>query len=139
MTDLAAFLLARLDEDQAAAEAATIEDVGPVWHFAEGVDYTGVPDWRIGADTQWSFMAVARAYDREATDHIARWDPARVLAEVAAKRAIVEHYRDHMRKRDDPLLAGVARPYIVRELETMLRHLAAPYADHPDYREEWSA
>lgn len=52
--------------------------------------------------------------------HIARHDPARILAECEAKRAIVAY--DHV------------------DLATyidMTRLLALPYADHPDYREEW--
>ena len=53
-------------------------------------------------------------------------DPARVLAEVAAKRRIVEHCEvDH-------LVASPGDPYV-------LQLLALPYADHSDWREEWRA
>jgi hypothetical protein len=53
--------------------------------------------------------------------HIARHDPARVLAECEAKRRIVEMhaYQEEHFTPDE------------------LRALALPYADHPDYREEW--
>jgi hypothetical protein len=51
---------------------------------------------------------------------IARWDPARVLAECAAKRRIVEMYAGQH-----------GQPYV-------LHFLALPYADHPDYRQEWA-
>jgi hypothetical protein len=44
---------------------------------------------------------------------------ARVLAECEAKRRIIGERND-----DDP-------PWVV------MRHLAAVYADHPDYRDEW--
>jgi hypothetical protein len=96
---------------------------------------------------------------------IGMWDPDRVLAEVAAKRAIVlEH--EMMPARQSTL--GVLRladgrevsPYYVdgccarctawgeyggpANSETggldycpTLRHLAAVYADHPDYDEAW--
>jgi hypothetical protein len=53
---------------------------------------------------------------------IGMWDPDRVLAEVAAKRAIVDKATDY-----DERWA----------LDEVLRHIAAPYADHPDYDEAW--
>jgi hypothetical protein len=54
-------------------------------------------------------------------EHIARHDPARVLADVEAKRRIVEW------DAEQPVDRGV------------LNILASVYADHPDYREEWRA
>lgn len=68
-------------------------------------------------------------------DHIARHDPARVLADVAAKRKIVDvaaesvalkdlsYYEDHSGERE--LAAFV------------LRQLAQPYADHPAFDPAW--
>ncbi len=58
-------------------------------------------------------------------EHIARWDPARVLAECEAKRRIIEQVRDVK-------WGGFA----VRD--TILELLALPYADHPDYRAWWA-
>jgi hypothetical protein len=56
--------------------------------------------------------------------HIARWDPARVLAECEAKRLLLQREPcDDTGVGDDPC--------------HHLRALAVPYADHPDYREEW--
>ncbi|MCQ1951610.1 DUF6221 family protein [Arthrobacter sp. zg-Y859] len=46
----------------------------------------------------------------------------RVLAECAAKRAIVEHWG----------------PYETLEGPDLLRALAAVYADHPDYQPDWA-
>lgn len=48
-------------------------------------------------------------------------DPARVLAECEAKRVAVDWYLN-----DDATV-----------MEATIRALAAVYADHPDYREEW--
>ena len=48
--------------------------------------------------------------------HIARWDPARVVAECESKRRILERHEQD---------------------EEILRVLALPYADHRDYRDEW--
>lgn len=67
--------------------------------------------------------------------HIARWDPARVLAEITterrdieAKRRIMEAWRRQIED-DDPAvyLAGDILPKL----------LALSYAGHPGYREEW--
>jgi hypothetical protein len=51
--------------------------------------------------------------------HIANWDPPRVLAECAAKRALMEAVR------------GATHEAIV------IQHLAAAWAAHPEYRSEW--
>lgn len=58
--------------------------------------------------------------------HFGRWAPARVLTECASKRQIVElHSTPEERRTGQPC--------------TTLRLLALPYAEHPDYRVEWSA
>jgi len=60
--------------------------------------------------------------------HISVHDPSRVLAECAAKRAIIGLYRD-----------GVMGEFFDGEKWTNpLAPLAAVYKDHPDYREEWA-
>ncbi len=62
-------------------------------------------------------------------EHIARHDPARVLAECAAKRAVVAlawAYGD-----------GPEHPRTLALAADTLRHLATAYADHPDYDERW--
>ncbi|GII84582.1 hypothetical protein Ssi03_25720 [Sphaerisporangium siamense] len=51
--------------------------------------------------------------------HASRFDPARVLREVEAKRRILALHKE-----------CDARCYIVQVL-------AVPYDDHPDYRAEW--
>jgi hypothetical protein len=64
--DLAAFLLARYDEDEAAAR-----------------------DAEAGMDRPWlAYKQVQTAACR----HMGTWDPARVLAECEAKREIVQWY-----------------------------------------------
>lgn len=59
--------------------------------------------------------------------------PARVLAECEAKRRIVSHC--------DLLIRGPEFGHFTESDgdsgRTILRALALPYADHPDYREEW--
>lgn len=63
-------------------------------------------------------------------EHIARWDPARVLAEVEAKRRIVDRCEYEMSGYAGTG-AQVATPHLV------LRLLALPYAAHPEYDPAW--
>jgi hypothetical protein len=57
--------------------------------------------------------------------HTARHSPARVLREVAAKRAILRLY-------DNPKASAH-----VSGLVLAMVHIAAVWSDHPDYRAEW--
>jgi Family of unknown function (DUF6221) len=114
VNDLVAFLTARLDEDEAAAKAAycygpssmqpTAPPAGSWWEPAEIMGKLGVGTFN---DAQ----------------HIARHDPARVLREVEAKRAILAQW-EHSPP-GSPVLTFA------------LYNLAAVYGDHPDYRQEW--
>ena len=57
--------------------------------------------------------------------------PARVLAECETKRRIIGDLESmYMRVRGDGVVA---------DGHFVLRAIALPYADHPDYREEWQA
>lgn len=67
---------------------------------------------------------------------------ARVLADVAAKRRIVEEYlaaRDHASRAHYAGELGEAETarLMYAGMERALRHHAAVYVDHPDYRPEW--
>ena len=74
-------------------------------------------------DAGWNY------FDEVPTELI---DPARVLREAGAGRAIVEIHRPGF----DP---GDAHDADLRSIPCdTIRHLAAVYSDHPDYREEWS-
>lgn len=128
MDDLVQFLRARLDEDEPAARAAT---PGP-WAVDGGSVYVGHP---INEVVDYS----------ESADHIARHDPARVLAEVDAKRRLVAQVLRYEAKIDgewgcchsgDQIAAGQCEETNPNEIEA-LQLLALPYATHPDYREEW--
>lgn len=116
--DVDGFLLARIAEDQRLA--------------AEAAEGSGRPSWDGGVT----------APDGSA-DHVAHHDPARVLAECAAKRRLVLACRD---ARPDLHLLG-ARPQGLdfplpptdqHQLAALtLALLALPYAAHPDYRPAW--
>lgn len=133
---LAEFLLARIAEDQELARRAT----GGPWQV-EGEPGEVVP---------WEEPWVAAGQEVEVTrhpdgghpngsvrsygdaEHIAHWDPARVLAECEAKRQIVEYVRDQW---DQPY--GGPEPFLPSEWTDVLKLLAQPYADHTDYQESW--
>lgn len=111
MIGVVEFLLARIAEDEAAAKAA---------------DAVPAP---------WGF-----------------WDDARVLAECEAKRRVIERCRPQyavLYRESERLLASAFDQETMKTVghsgpiwpfagaEDTLRALAAVYADHPDYRDEW--
>lgn len=114
------FLLARIAEDEEIGRNAT---EGP-WLAGEvGIGGGGeqVACWdecrQIRPDSAPGNIA-----------HIARHDPARVLAECKAKRRIVAEAADIENSHCGCLgLPG----------EPILRALAQPYADHPDFDQAW--
>ena len=133
MDDLVAFLRARLDEDEAAAKAAA-KTTAAQWR----------PDghWVLYEHPDDSTQAVAlnEDFDREPIAHIARHDPARVLAEVAAKRAILarHHPQDHaLHGRLCAWCSSTSVSLYQKWPCPDARDLAAVYASHPDYRPEW--
>ena len=68
------------------------------------------------------------------TDYLGRFNPAYILAGVAAKRAIVEEIED---QRDFTYATEWDKRQTDRHLDTLLRLLAQPYAAHPDFDPEW--
>ena len=146
---LIAFLAARLDEDEAAAEAAA-EDDGADWfaNAKEGWDadersvmYTGPSTLRPGGT--WDYP-VCRSLSVGAAEHIARHDPARVLREVEAGRTILaEHFAEDRGESLPGADCGVC--YYIGTPGSpagwpcrTLRALAAVWSDHPDYDQEWA-
>ena len=118
------FLLARISEDEAVATRA----VGSAWHLEP--DEGGVTDVMAGSGIVMP-VTVTTANDHDAF-HIARHDPARVLAECEAKRRIVAlHHLDE--DRETGLCIEDAFTY---PCET-LRWITLPYASHPDYNPDW--
>lgn len=127
---LADFLLARIAEDEEVALAATR---GP-WsvnspNCAEAI-VSGDGATEVVAGGRWGGEASVFESDGDAA-HIARHDPARVLAECEAKRRIVECHSLTQLESGKTILGYRTA------LEDAIRALALPYADHPDYRDEW--
>lgn len=63
--------------------------------------------------------------------------PSAVLAECAAKRAIVGLHEYEWMGPDDAAGKGCALDYEAWPCSTV-RHLATVYKDHPDYQQEWA-
>jgi hypothetical protein len=141
---LTEFLLARIAEDEAQARAAVDIDGDPdsgVWHVVGRRD--GYEDCRIEGADMIIYDEGGHTHDQSL--HIARHDPARVLAECEAKRRIVEAAVEAQRGTDgwtrerlktdtrSPLPEWARRDAYAEAL----RALALPYADHPDYRQGW--
>lgn len=61
--------------------------------------------------------------------------PARLLAEVEAKRAVLDAY--HLRREQGALPGGEVIGYHATGILVAIRALAQPYRDHPDYRLSW--
>ncbi|WP_328941506.1 DUF6221 family protein [Streptomyces sp. NBC_00250] len=144
MADLIAFLRARLDED---------------WKLAYESGCGGRDDWAFDPEDPWNGPNGPREVVRRATGgfiavvdpdhgkygtwnarHIARHNPARVLAEVDAKRRILDEVVPEMDGMTDQIHSewgvGPIDPSTYESL-VLLRLLALPYASHPDYRDEW--
>lgn len=123
---IADFLEDRLSEEALLAKAAAGESPEWVYSSEETIDGENVYFTVTAKNgTAWEpdyFLSIIEDHrDADRADHIARWSPARVLADVEAKRAMVRE-----------LVFDGAGPR-----EWLLRQLAAPYASHPKYRQEW--
>lgn len=160
---LVEFLLARITEDEAAAALASR---GP-WSVDSDTyaEYIGDADGQaVVSGSRWGGEASVFG-DTDDALHIVRWNPARVLAECAAKRAIIAYAPVEPRKIkpehrgawlpsyadpniiekwvDDELVLRVTRERYERDIvepwrePLILRTLAQPYADHADFNPDW--
>lgn len=126
MTDaLVQFLRARYDEDEQAAQAAMTEGDVQDGRWFDDDDEEIIDDsaWRIAYTTAGPVRA-----------HIARHDPARVLAEVDTKRQALDHYERIQQHTKDGVLDYVLAEGAVR---AQIQYMALAYAGHPGYRQEW--
>lgn len=135
------FLLERIAEDVLAARAAAWDDDDYLaWELAETYG-----SWDVTAVTQKNGRRTAITCDSEgiydsvvtieAGQHIARWDPARVLAVCQANKQLVLDFIEYDANAD-----AISEPtgLLGRVAERALEHMAALYADHPDYDPAWS-
>jgi hypothetical protein len=177
MTDLVEFLRAALDEDERVARAAMpgpwthnpakewFTDLDKLRAARAGIPQSGGEEF-VKAEVDGRVVGVAAtgpADDPQSmadAAHIARHDPARVLAEVAAKRAILDLHESwpvlvetefsttedadrmtlQMSKRIAWLTNQEYRARFGDEPPTspIIRAMAQPYAGRPGWREEWA-
>lgn len=149
------FLTARYDEDEAVARAADIPEGDLSW-TAHGPIALSSPDaFRVRTSRDMIPVALvqdiddntepipAEILDAEAVaTHIALHDPARVLADIAAKRAIARAYTHagdvaELERESDRM--AEAHDFWAEEaaLERVLHMLAQPYSDHADFDPAW--
>jgi hypothetical protein len=142
--DLIPWLRAQLDEDERVARAATAarwwHNPGKAWldpaafeafDLSKGEEFVGYGESPLSGCVAATGPA-SHAQSMADAEHIALHDPARVLAEVDAKRRILALHDEQHDCDGDP--RSYADPY---EGCRTLRLLALPYADRPGYREEW--
>jgi phage-related protein len=125
---LADFLLARIEEDERSVDV-------PDWHCTDSARGEG---WGSRGDEcpicgRYMFDGTESATEDAWEMHMADAH-GRVLAECEAKRKIVEAWPDTFG------LWSADQADAARAMKDVaLRALAMPYADHPDWREEWRA
>lgn len=135
MNELEDFLRVRLDEDEATALGTqrcedgrceygltwSVED-GYVDELSIGIEHTSAP----------GFINPGQAA------HVVRYDPARALREVAAKRAILEWLQEARKDVADYGIEhsiGFGAGYFSAMKDVVVR-LARVYSEHPDWRED---
>jgi hypothetical protein len=144
MNDCVRFVLARITEREATALAAT---PGP-WKATEFYINAGSVDSEAPLDVlplrdetwdEWQRRNIANEsatgdIRMEDANHIAYWNPLRVLAECETHKEIVELHHKEFDPEDGIERCRLdAQPYPCATLYA----LAMLDADHSDYREEW--
>lgn len=155
MDELIDFMRQALDDDESMARTATtvrqweaasgtfgptvrvgngdLDDRGPEW--SRTVNYAV---WTCEDDDE-DCPAEAASWMAEA-EHIARWDPARVLAEVEAKRRILDLHEQAVPDGHDQQGYRFACEHCSQTTPCpTLCLLAQPYAGRDGWREEWRA
>lgn len=142
--EMAAFLAARTDEDEALASRAT---PGP-WtsrslgrHDMSAVVAVG-KSWRPGDFPDGTAIADTGS-SRGAADaaHMSRHDPARALRQVQATRRLLRRYELALAAQNPPSVLGYIRAVgwgYIEAHEEAIRDAVAVYAEHPEYRPEWA-
>lgn len=133
MEEFVHWLRAQLDEDERITREA-LRYVDTDWHRDSDDNFV-----RASGLTAYGKQAVAITADRwrrpmiespGVTAHIAEWDPSRVLADVDAKRQMVDECARAV-DYDCRGMLSMARDF--------LRHLAASYTGRPGYAEAMAA
>ncbi|MGW1938970.1 DUF6221 family protein [Streptomyces goshikiensis] len=145
MNNLVQFLHACYDEE---AQGAAGASAGPWTSWRGKTLLHGLGQLEHGValpgDGIGSRASIATASWMDA-EHIARHNPARVLAEVDVRRRLIQEVLRYEAKIDgewgcchsrEQIAAGLCEEINPDDIEA-LRLLALPYADQPGYREKW--
>jgi hypothetical protein len=125
MTTLIEFLRARLDEDEGTAREAWAPNWPDPLSWLSEEELVGRLDG--SADIEGFATAGSKADAR----HVARHDPTRVLADVAARRAILDLCEAGIDP-ETPATPGTRAAY-----RAILGYMAAPHDTRPDYNPAW--
>lgn len=135
--DIVEFLTARLDEDQAVARWSGRGRVAWLTYRA-GPTQKLVSAIAVSVDGGTWIANGEEVPDPDSVRVV--YDPARVLAEVKAKRELVGLYvaaKVALEASDGTILAGAAKLNL-RAYGNALRALATAYDRHADYKQAWS-
>lgn len=138
MTEVVEFLKARLDEDFELARNAMHEDasVSPGEWITEHHDseFHEHPDrCHIAEDRKGVYWTVASEVSIPNAEHMARHDPARVLREIAAKRAMIADWEIYADAEYPDFEGGFSSA-----MDGVVDELARVYWDHPEFKSEWA-
>lgn len=146
---LIGFVIVRLDEEEAMARATDLDNERYGWQVDVSypqedpgsalVNLAAGNVVRLPYGIGWDSAAIRRrgsagivVYDegslgRNEAEHIARHDPERALREVQAKRLLVSAAEKAIG------FGGAEEAWA----DLVLRALAAPYCDHPEFNDDW--
>lgn len=139
MDDLVTWLRAQLDKDERVARGDAVRATSPSpWrreYYAAFMHAVADADGR-------ELFGKGHLAETQDVQHIVRWDPARVVAEVDAKRRILRLYENALNAHRAGSISQRNRTQdeaAVDVLGETVRLLALPYADRHGWREEWRA
>jgi hypothetical protein len=139
MDELMAFVHARLDEEEAIAQAATpgpwAYDPSKEWYdgddfitMTNGQEFVGYGDPSPFRGAICITGEAGHVQSMKDAEHIARHDPARVLRDIQARRRTLVRCQEE-------LLSG--NPRLLHFAEQTVWDMAQRWADHDDFKEGW--
>lgn len=134
--NISEFLEERIAAEERLAELAA-EIVPNTWRAGPGKDFRGVV---LKTRENGTFADVGDTHPNLGL-HIVGWQPARVLAECAAKRAVIAAYQSlgpETHGMFEELMPQSAESGARQAFEVFLYEVADIYSTHPDYNPEWS-
>lgn len=140
MTEITEFITAQLDREYRDAQLISqggylpqrweVAECVPDWPFQDdlmeiyALDQINTKTWRDEPRERYRMALVT--YGRSQDEHIARYDPERICAEIEAKRRLLA------------LAAEFEAVDRWSDAEVIHRALAAPYTSQPGFKPEWS-